>query len=46
MAEIHKTVTIDAPAEKVFDIVDDPENYRNMSRTLVKSSTPGEATGG
>jgi ribosome-associated toxin RatA of RatAB toxin-antitoxin module len=27
MAEIHKTVTIDAPAEKVFDIVDDPENY-------------------
>jgi ribosome-associated toxin RatA of RatAB toxin-antitoxin module len=27
MAQIHKTVTIDAPAEKVFDIVDDPDNY-------------------
>src|SRR5258708_8499926 len=27
MAEIHKTVTIDVPVEKVFDIVDDPENY-------------------
>ncbi|HEV2027925.1 MAG TPA: SRPBCC family protein [Candidatus Dormibacteraeota bacterium] len=23
---MHKTGTIDAPAEKVFDIVDDPEN--------------------
>ena len=27
MAEIHKTVTIDAPIARVFDIVDDPENY-------------------
>ena len=27
MAEIHKTGTIGAPAEKFFDIVDDPENY-------------------
>jgi ribosome-associated toxin RatA of RatAB toxin-antitoxin module len=27
MAEIHKTVTIDAPAARVFDIVDDPEHY-------------------
>ncbi len=27
MAEIHKTVTIDASVEKVFDIVDDPENF-------------------
>ena len=38
MAEIHKTVTIDAPAEKVFDIVDDPENYPkyvpNVSRVV------------
>ena len=24
MAEIHKSVTIDAPAEKVFDLIDDP----------------------
>ena len=38
MAEIHKTVTIDAPADKVFDIVDDPENYPkyvpNVSRVV------------
>ncbi len=27
MAEIHKTVTIDAPADKVFEIVDNPENF-------------------
>lgn len=26
MAEIHITVTIDARAEKVFDIADNPEN--------------------
>ena len=24
MAEIHKSVTVDAPAEKVFDLLDDP----------------------
>jgi uncharacterized protein YndB with AHSA1/START domain len=24
MAEIHKSVTIDAPAERVFDLLDDP----------------------
>ncbi len=27
MAEIHKTATIDAPAEKLFEIVDNPENF-------------------
>ncbi len=27
MAEIHKSVTIEAPVEKAFEIVDDPENF-------------------
>jgi len=27
MAEIHKSATIDAPIEKVFDFVDDPANF-------------------
>src|SRR5919199_3419027 len=32
MAEIHKSVTIDAPAERVFDLLDDP--------TAIPSYTP------
>ena len=27
MAEIHKSTTVAAPADKVFEIVDDPENF-------------------
>src|SRR6266849_2333680 len=27
MAEIHKSATVDAPIEKVFDFVDDPANF-------------------
>jgi carbon monoxide dehydrogenase subunit G len=27
MSEIHKSVTIDAPAEKVYAFVDNPENF-------------------
>ena len=27
MSEIHKSVTIDAPAEKVYEFVDNPENF-------------------
>ena len=38
MAEIHKTLTINAPAGKLFEIVDDPENFPryvpNVSQVL------------
>jgi uncharacterized protein YndB with AHSA1/START domain len=49
MAEIHKTVTIDAPAERVFDLLDDPAaipSYTpksSASRTCVRPSS-GSAT--
>jgi uncharacterized membrane protein len=29
MSEIHKTVTFDAPVQKVFELVDNPENIPN-----------------
>jgi carbon monoxide dehydrogenase subunit G len=29
MSEIHKTVTFDAPVEKVFELVDNPDNIPN-----------------
>jgi uncharacterized protein YndB with AHSA1/START domain len=35
MAEIHKSVTIDAPPEKVFDLLDDPEiHVRALARRI------------
>lgn len=38
MSEIHKTVTFDAPVEKVFELVDNPENIPkyipNVERVL------------
>jgi uncharacterized membrane protein len=31
MAEIHKSVTIDAPAERVFDLLDDPSSISSYT---------------